>query len=164
MENNERIKYTKEGFKALVDELDQLKNVKMLKVKEDLAYALSLGDFSENSELDEARDEQAKVVSRIAELEYLIENADVINEDELESGVVNLGCTVKVFDYDLEEEAVYRLVGSNQANAMEGLISDLSPLGSAMMGAKVGEDVLFETPSGLTLKVKILDVTRTRNN
>lgn len=159
-----RTLYTKEGYKALVDELDQLKNVKMPKVKEDLARARSFGDLSENSEYDEAKDEQAKTVTRIAELEMLIEEAVVVDESELEAGVVNLGCTVKVYDYDMEEEAEYTIVGSNEANAMLGKISDQSPMGAAMMHAKAGDEVSFNTPRGLTLKLKILEVTRTKNH
>ena len=152
--------YTEEGYKALVDELDYLKNVKMPKVKEDLARARSFGDLSENSEYDEAKDEQGKTVTRIAELEELVENAEVVSEDDLQSGVVNLGCTVKVYDYDMEEEAEYTIVGSNEANAMIGRISDMSPMGAAMMHAREGDEVTFDSPAG-PLKFKILSVTRT---
>lgn len=156
-----RTLYTTEGYKTLVDELDYLKNVKMPKVKEDLARARSFGDLSENSEYDEAKDEQGKTVSRIAELEALLENAEVVSEDDLQTGVVNLGCTVKVYDYDMEEEAEYTIVGSNEANAMIGRISDQSPMGAAMMHAHEGDEVIFDSPAG-PLKFKILSVTRTK--
>ena len=156
-----RTLYTEEGYKALVDELDQLKNVKMPKIKEDLARARSFGDLSENSEYDEAKDEQGKTVTRIAELEALLENAEVVSEDDLQSGVVNLGCTVKVYDYDMEEEAEYTIVGSNEADAMSGRISDMSPMGAAMMHAHEGDEVSFDSPAGV-LKFKILSVTRTK--
>ena len=113
--------------------------------------------------LNEAKNEQAKVVSRIAELEGLIEHALIIDEAEMKADVVNLGSTVKVFDMEFEEELEYSLVGTNEANPMLGRISDRSPIGSAMIGATVGDIVTVNTPNG-ELKLKILAVSRTKNN
>lgn len=163
MDNNEAkvTLYTAEGYKALVDELAYLKQTKLEEVKRSLAEARSFGDLSENSEYDEAKNEQAKVVARITELENLINHAKVIDESEMRADVVNLGSTVRVLDYDLDEEVEYNLVGTNEANPMLGRISDQSPIGSAMLGSVVGDIINVQTPSG-ELKFKILAVERSK--
>lgn len=163
MDQSKMIKYTKDGYQAMVDELAYLKGVKLEEVKISIAEARSFGDLSENSEYDEAKNEQAKVVSRIAELEGLIEHAVIIDEAELKADVVNLGSTVKVLDIDEDEELEYSLVGTNEANPMLGRISDRSPIGSAMIGATVGDIITVSTPNG-EMKFKILSVARTKNN
>ena len=165
MENNETklTRYTKEGFEALQEELKDLKQNKLEEVKKSLAQARSFGDLSENSEYDEAKNEQAKVVARITELEYLLEHAVVIDESEIRADVVNLGSTVKVLDYEFDEEVEYSLVGTNEANPLLGKISDQSPIGSAMLGAVVGDIVTVQAPSG-ELKLKILSVERSKHN
>lgn len=163
MDQSKMIKYTKDGYQAMVDELKYLKSVKLEEVKVSIAEARSFGDLSENSEYDEAKNEQAKVVYRISELEGLIEHAIIIDEAELKADVVNLGSTVVVLDMEEDEELEYSLVGTNEANPMQGRISDRSPIGSAMIGATVGDVVTVETPNG-ELKLKILSVTRTKNN
>ena len=155
--------YTEEGYKKLVDELEYLKGEKMKEVKEALAAARELGDLSENSEYDEARNEQTKVVTRIQDLEELLLHAVVINETEVDMNVVHLGSTVKLFDFDFDEEVEYSIVGTNEVDALAGKISDQSPIGSALLGAKKGENVNVETPNG-TLKFKVLDVWRVKNN
>ncbi len=151
--------YTAEGYKALEDELNFLKQEKLEDVKKSLAEARSFGDLSENSEYDEAKNEQAKVVARITELEELILHAKVIDESELKDDVVNLGSKVKVLDLEFDEELEYNLVGTNEANPVLGNISDLSPIGSAILGATVGDTVTVPTPGG-ELKLKILSVER----
>ncbi len=160
MEKENHSRYTQEGYQALVDELNELKTVKMPKVKEDLARARSFGDLTENSEYDEAKDEQGKIASRIAELEELIQHAIVVRDRDFKRGIVNLGCTVTVYDYDFDEEVTYTIVGSNEADAMNGKISDQSPLGSAMMNSKEGDEISYQSPAGL-LKVKIVKVEKT---
>ena len=164
MENNEVkvTRYTAEGYKALVDELAYLKQTKLEEVKVSLAQARSFGDLSENSEYDEAKNEQAKVVARIAEIEELLNHAEVIDESEMRADVVNLGSTVKVLDYEFDEEIEYSLVGTNEANPLMGKISDQSPIGSAMLGAVVGDVVTVHTPSG-DMKLKILSVERSKH-
>ena len=156
-------KYTKEGFQALVDELTYLKGEKTEEVKQSLAQARSYGDLSENSEYDEAKNEQARVATRIAELEELINHAEIIDESELRADVINLGSTVVAYDYDMEEEVEYSIVGTNESDPMRGRISDRSPIGSAMIGKVVGDIVNVNTPGG-ELKFKILSVERTKNN
>ena len=156
-------KYTKEGYQALVDELTYLKGEKTEEVKQSLAQARSYGDLSENSEYYEAKNEQARVATRIAELEELITHAEIIDESELREDVINLGSTVLAYDYDMEEEVEYSIVGTNESDPMRGRISDRSPIGSAMIGKVVGDIVNVVAPGG-ELKFKILSVERTKNN
>lgn len=163
MEQKQTTKYTEEGYQALVDELNYLKGEKTEEVKQNLAYARSLGDFSENSELDAAKDEQGQVVARIAELEELLKNAEIISESDMKDDVVNLGSTVVVYDYDMEEEVEYSIVGTNEADPMKGRISDRSPIGGALIGKTVEDEVTVDTPAG-ELKFKVLKVERTKNN
>ena len=162
MEENKTY-YTEEGYKKLVDELEYLKGPKMKEVKEALAAARELGDLSENSEYDEARNEQTKVVTRIQDLEELLLHAVVINETEVDTNVVHLGSTVKLFDFEMGEEIEYSIVGTNEVDALNGKISDQSPIGSALLGTKKGETVTVETQSG-NIKFKVLDVWGVKNN
>lgn len=150
---------TEEGFKALKEELDYLKNVRRQEVKQDLALARSFGDLSENSEYDEAKNEQAKVEARITELEYIIEHTTVMDETELDSSKVGMGSVVKVQDVTKGREITYSIVGSNEVNALEHKISDVSPVGAALMSKHKGDEVEVETANG-TRVLKILDVTR----
>lgn len=150
---------TEEGFKALKEELDYLKNVRRQEVKQDLALARSFGDLSENSEYDEAKNEQAKVESRITELEYIIEHTTVMDEAELDSSKVGMGSIVKVQDVTKGKEITYSIVGSNEVNALEHKISDVSPVGAALMSKHKGDEVEVETANGTRI-LKILDVTR----
>ena len=163
MENKATTKYTSDGYQALVDELNYLKGEKTEEVKKNLAYARSLGDFSENSELDAAKDEQGQVAARIAELEELIKNAEIIDESEIKDDVVNLGSTVVAYDYDMEEEVEYSIVGTNEADPLNGKISDRSPIGSAMIGKTIGDEFTVPTPGG-EIKFKILSVARTKSS
>ena len=162
MEKKKLTKYTQEGYDALVNELNYLKGEKTEEVKKALAFARSLGDFSENSELDAAKDEQGQVAARIAELEELIKNAEIIAESDMTDDIVNLGSSVKVYDEDFDEEVVYDIVGTNQADPMNNKISDISPIGSALIGKSVGATVTVNAPTG-EMKFKILAVERTKN-
>lgn len=153
--------FTETGYQALKDELEYLKNIKRREIKENLATARSFGDLSENSEYDEVRNEQAKVEARISELEYIITHAKVVDETQIQEDVVSIGSCVKVLDLDFDEEIDYMIVGSNEADPLEGKISNQSPIGIALMGKRVGEEVVAHTPGG-EIKMKILDVTRSR--
>lgn len=159
MEKKTKQLYTPEGYKALVDELNYLKNTKRQEVKEDIAVARSFGDLSENAEYDEARNEQAKVEARITELEEMIENAEVVDESAIDLESVHLGSLVKVRDMGKKTEREYSIVGSNEVNPLEGKISDQSPIGKALLGMKKGDTVNVEVPVG-EIKLKILSVTR----
>jgi len=153
--------YTQEGFKALKDELDYLKNVKREEVKKDLSTARSFGDLSENSEYDEARNEQAKTEARIKELEELIANAEIIDESKIDSSLVSIGSNVKLYIIEDDEEIEYHIVGSNEADPKNGRISDQSPIGKALIASKAtkGSKITIETPAG-QLHVEVRDVKR----
>lgn len=161
METKKTTKYTEEGYQALVDELNYLRGEKTEEVKKSLAFARSLGDFSENSELDAAKDEQAQVAARIAELEELIKDAEIVTESDIRGDVVNLGSTLTVYDVDEEEEIEYSIVGTNEADALQHRLSDRSPIGAALLGKTVGETVKITTPGG-EITFKILKVERTQ--
>ena len=155
--------YTQEGYDALVEELNYLKNIRREEIKNDIAVARSFGDLSENAEYDEARNEQAKVEARIKDLEELIANAVIVDESKIDTSIVSVGSTVKVMDYDLDMEVEYTLVGSNEADPASGKISDQSPIGRTLIGTRAGQDISVLTPGG-ELKMKLLDVSRRSND
>ena len=151
--------YTQEGYDLLVKELTYLKGEKREEIKEAIALARSFGDLSENAEYDEARNEQAKTEARISELERLIENAVIVDENTIDTSIVNIGSTVLVYDVEADEEIEYSVVGSNEADPFNNKISDLSPIGRALIGHKAGATVSVETPGG-TLRFEIRNVSR----
>ena len=161
MAKGKQMLYTQQGYQELLDELHYLKHEKREKIKNDIAVARSFGDLSENSEYDEARNEQAKNEARIKELEELVENAVVLDESNIDTSVVSLGSTVKVLNLALNLELTYDLVGSNEANPMEGKISDQSPIGAALIGKRANDEIEVEVPNG-TVRMKILEVSRTQ--
>jgi transcription elongation factor GreA len=152
--------YTQQGYDELVKELHFLKHEKREQIKNDIAVARSFGDLSENAEYDEARNEQAKNEARIAELEQLLENAQIQDESQIDTKVISLGSSVKVFHSLMNAELIYHLVGSNESNPAEMKISDQSPIGAALIGKRAGDPVKIELAGG-TLTMKILEVTRT---
>ena len=151
--------YTKEGFEALVAELKERQTIKREEIKEAIATARSFGDLSENSEYDAARNEQAQNEARILELQALIDNALIIDETKIDSSVISIGSTVRVYDNDFEEEVEYNIVGSNEVDPLAGKISDQSPIGHALMGKSAGAEITVETPAGL-ISMKVLEVRR----
>lgn len=151
--------YTPTGYQELVDELKRRKEVDRETIKVDIATARSFGDLSENSEYDAALNEQATNEARIKELEELIENAVVIDESELDAGVVNLGSIVKIHDEDFDEDVTYNIVGSNEADPLVGKVSNVSPIGKALIGHKAGDEVKVNAPQG-EIGLKILSVER----
>ena len=153
--------YTQQGYDELVKELHYLKHERREQIKNDIAVARSFGDLSENAEYDEARNEQAKNEARITELEALLENAQIQDESQIDTKVVSLGSTVKVFHEQMNAELTYNLVGSNESNPMEGKISDQSPIGAALIGKRAGDIVKVEVIAG-SISMKILEVSRTR--
>lgn len=154
-----QITVTAEGLKKLQDELHYLKTEKRKEVVEAIRVALGFGDLSENSEYDEAKNEQAKTETRIQELEETIKNAKVVLDTEVHTESVNVGNKVRVLNEKYKEEVEYTIVGSTEANALTGHISDQSPIGRALIGAKVGQSVKVETPKG-NIKLKVLDITK----
>ena len=159
--SKQTVNYTKEGYQALVDELNDRKNVQREKIVKEIEVARGFGDLSENSEYDEARNEQAKNEARIKELESMIENAVIVDEATIDTSRVAVGSTVVVWDADMEEEDTYSIVGSNEVNALENKISDLSPIGKALMGHTIGDKVTVETPK-MTYELEIRHVERTK--
>lgn len=157
-----QITVTREGLEKLNQELDYLKNVKRIEVKEALRIARGFGDLSENSEYDEAKDEQAKVESRISELEEMLKSAVVISEDQIRTDVANVGTAVRVYNEKWEEEITYTIVGSTEAAPLQNKISDQSPIGKALIGHKTGETVVAETPSG-PANIRIMSIERSQD-
>ena len=151
----EFMKYTQEGFAKLKEEYDFRSKVERERIKVAIAEARSFGDLSENAEYDEARNEQAKNEARIKELEELIQHAEVVDETMHDAETVGLGSTVKVERNGVEIE--YKIVGSNEADPFANMVSDMSPVGKALVGAKKGSTVTFETPAGMAT-MTILDV------
>ena len=152
-------KYTKEGYDKLVEEYEFLTKVKRDEVKKAIAEARSYGDLSENSEYDEARNEQAKVEARIAELDNLIQNAEITNDADIDEDVIGLGSYVKLLKNGVE--TTYSIVGSNEANPFENKISDLSVIGKAIVGKRAGDEVTAVANSG-SINIKILEVSRAK--
>ena len=150
-------KITSARLKELEAELNYLKTTREKEVAELIKEARSFGDLSENSEYDEAKNEQAKLYGRIAEVENILANAVIIEEGEDNTGRVGLGCRVRVLDIEMEEEEEYTIVGSQEADPMNYRISDDSPFGRAMVGKGVGDVVEVEAPVGV-LQFRILGV------
>lgn len=150
---------TDEGLKKLEDELDELKSVKRKEMAEKIKVALSFGDLSENAEYDEAKNEQAKLEARIAEIETMLKYVEIIDEDNNNTDNIHLGSLVKIYDEEFEEEIEYRIVGSSEADPLEGKISDESPVGAALIGHKVEDVIEIETPGG-TIKFRVVEISK----
>lgn len=147
------------GLKALEDELENLKVVKRKEVSGKIKEAREQGDLSENAEYDAAKDEQRDIEARIEELEGILKNVEVVVEEEVDFDKVNVGCTVLVHDKEFDEDIEFKLVGSTEANSLQGKISNESPVGKALMGKKVGAVVKVETQAGI-MEYKILKIDR----
>ena len=152
-----RYKMSQERLDELKAELHYLETTREKEVAEQIKEARSFGDLSENSEYDEAKTEQGKLYSRIAEMKNLIENAIVVEHTETEEGAIVIGSVVKVLDVEENEEQEYQIVGSQEADPMQGRISDDSPFGFALKGHKEGDVVTVEAPVG-ELQFKILSI------
>ena len=147
------------GLKALEEELENLKVVKRKEVAAKIKEAREQGDLSENAEYDAAKDEQRDIEARIEEIEKILKNAEVVVEDDVDSDKINVGCTVKLYDEEFEEEIEYKIVGSTEANSLQGKISNESPVGKALIGAHTGDVVEVEMPAGI-MKYKVLEIQR----
>lgn len=153
------IKLTDEGLKKLQDELEHLKTVGRTEIAEKIKVARGYGDLSENSEYDEAKNEQAKIEARIVELESMLKNVEIITEKKGASKTVIVGSKVKVYDVEFDEEMEFKVVGSAEADPENGLISDESPVGKALLGSKVGETIKAEAPAG-EIELKIVAISK----
>lgn len=147
------------GLKKLEEELEHLKVVKRKEVADKIKEAREQGDLSENAEYDAAKDEQRDIEARIEELEKILKNAEVVVEDEVDLETINVGCTVSVYDKEFEEEMEFKIVGSTEANSLQGKISNESPVGKALIGRKVGETVTIETQAGM-MEYEVLKIGR----
>lgn len=154
-----QITVTQEGLEKLKQEYNFLKNVKRKEVSEAIKVARGFGDLSENSEYDEAKTEQAKVESRIAELDEMFKNIVVISDKDVTTDSVNVGSKVKVFNETFDEEIDYTIVGSTEAAPLQNKISDMSPIGKALMGHKKGDKVVVDTPNG-AMNITVLEITK----
>ena len=153
------IKITEDGLVKLKQELETLKTTGRADIAEKIKVARGYGDLSENSEYDEAKNEQAKIEARIVELESMLKNVEIIEDVKGSAKTVVIGVKVKALDMEFDEECEYRVVGSTEANPLEGKISDESPLGKALLGKTVGDQVIVDAPAG-ELKFKILEISK----
>ena len=156
MKNNETL-ITAEGLEELKNELEFLKLVKRKEISEKIKVALAFGDISENAEYDEAKNEQANVETRIAKLEQMIKNAKIIKAAK-QKGVVCVGSKVSIKDLEFDEVMEYTIVGSAEADPFKGKISNVSPLGKALIGRKIGDVIEVASPVGDMIKYEVLTV------
>ena len=150
--------FTREDYNKLSEELNRLKTEGRDDIAEKIKEARSHGDLSENAEYDEAMNEQAKLEAEIAKLEADLRNAKILDETELTTEVVHIGAKVKLYDMEYNEEVEYKILGKSDIE--NGIISDLSPVGSAVMGKKVGDIADVHTPSGAIIKMKVLAISK----
>ena len=150
---------TYEGLRKYEDELHDLKVVKRKEVAQKIKEAREQGDLSENAEYDAAKDEQRDIEARIEELEKIFKNAEVVIEDEVDLERINIGCMVKNLDTEINEELEYKIVGSTEADSLKGKISNESPVGKALIGARIDDIVEVETQAGF-IKYKVLEIQR----
>lgn len=150
---------TSKGMQALEDELQDLKAVKRKEIAQKIKEAREQGDLSENAEYDAAKDEQRSIEAKIEELEKIIRNAEVIDESTFDKDTVSIGSTVRFYDEEFDEELEYRIVGSTESDIMKGLISNESPLGKALVGSKLGQEIEVESAEGVS-KYRVLEISR----
>lgn len=150
--------FTREDYNKLSEELNRLKTEGRDDIAEKIKEARSHGDLSENAEYDEAMNEQAKLEAEISKLEADLRNAKILDETELTTEFVRIGSKVKLYDMDFEEEVEYKILGKSDLE--NGIISDLSPVGAAIMGKKVGDIAEVQTPSGKVIKMEILEISK----
>jgi transcription elongation factor GreA len=147
------------GLQKLEEELENLKVVRRKEIADKIKEAREQGDLSENAEYDAAKEEQGHIEARIEDIEKILKNAEVVDEEEIDLEKISVGCKVKIFDIEFDEELELKLVGSTEADSLNNKISNESPLGQALIGGRVGEMVEVETHTG-TSQFKILDIQR----
>jgi len=159
MEENKEVILTQEGFENLEKQLEFLKTEKRAEISERIKIALGFGDLSENSEYDEAKNAQAENENLINELENKIRYAKIIDESEIDTKTVQVGNTVKLLDIEFDEEIAYTIVGSTEVDLTQNRISNESPIGKALLGAKKNEIIDVDAPSGI-VQYKVLSITK----
>lgn len=155
--SEKKVVLTYEGLKKREEELEELKTVRRKDVAEKIKEARGQGDLSENAEYDSAKEEQAEIEARIVFLEKMLRNAEVIDEEEVSKDVISVGCTVRLFDVEFDEEVDYTIVGSAEADPMDGKISNESPVGMGLLGHKTGETVVISAPEG-EIEFKVIEI------
>lgn len=158
MEDKE-VLLTQEGYNKLEQELDELKTTRRAEIAERIKIALGYGDLSENSEYDEAKNAQAENETKIAELENKIRYAKIIDESEIDTKTVQVGNTVKLLDVEFNEEVCYTIVGSTEVDLAQNKISNESPIGAAILGAKKNQTIEVQAPAGV-VQYKVLSITK----
>lgn len=148
---------TYEGLKQLEEEIHDLKVNRRKEVAQKIKEAREQGDLSENAEYDAAKEEQRDIELRIEEIDKILKNAEVVVEEDVDSSRINIGCSVKIKDMETNETMEYKIVGSTEANVLKGKISNESPVGKAMIGAKKNQVIEVETQAGI-LKYKIMSI------
>ena len=148
---------TQEGYDKLVAEHEELTAVRRLEVAERLKEAISYGDLSENAEYDAAKDEQRDIEARIEDIEKILKNVEVVAESDIDDTKINVGCHIIIHDFEYDEDLEFSIVGSTQTNSLKGLISNESPLGRALIGKEVGEEVEVEMGDTVS-KYKVLEI------
>ena len=147
------------GLKALEEELHDLKVKRRREGAEKIKEAREQGDLSENAEYDAAKDEQRDIENRIEQIEKILKNAEVVVEEDVDLNKISVGCQVKVLDEEFDEEMEFKIVGSSEANSLKGKISNESPVGRALLGHGIGDEITVETQAG-TMKYKVLGIQR----
>ncbi len=150
---------TYQGLQKLEAELQDLKVVRRKEVAQKIKDAREQGDLTENAEYDAAKDEQRDIETRIEEIEKILKNVEVVVEEDVDLDSISVGCQVRIQDCETGDELEYAIVGSTEANSLKGKISNESPVGKALIGAKVGDTVTVETQAG-EIKYKILEIQR----
>lgn len=148
---------TYEGLKQLEDEIQDLKVNRRREVAQKIKEAREQGDLSENAEYDAAKDEQREIEARIEEIDKILKNAEVVVEEDIDVNAINVGCTVKIRDIEFNDIMEYKIVGSTEADSLKGKISNESPVGAALIGAKQGETIEVETQAGV-IQYEILEI------
>lgn len=155
---SEELILTREGYDKIEEEYQYLVGTRRKEVSERIKEAISYGDISENAEYDSAKDEQAELEERILKLENMLRTAQVIEEDDINLDLVNVGLTIKVHDVEFDEDVEFTIVGSSEIDPSKNLISNESPIGKELMGKRVGDTVDIAVPSGATIRFEILEI------
>ena len=159
MAEEKKVILTREGYEKLEKELDYYVSVRRNEISEQIAIARGFGDLSENAEYDEAKNEQSRIEAKIVEMENTLRNCIVVEDSEVSTDTVGVGNSVKVFNETLKKEQVITIVGANETDPANLKISSESPIGAALLGAKVGDVVSVEVPVGL-MKMVVLEISR----
>ncbi len=154
----DQIYLTKEGYKELEERLLYLKSTGRVEVAEKIRFARSFGDISENSEYDAARNEEAAMELEISEIEEKLRKAKIISKLKVDQNKVNIGCTVEVYDKEFDETVTFKIMGSSESNPAQGLISNESPIGKALIGKEVGDVVVVDNPGVDKIQYKVLSI------